>query len=594
MREKRWYEKLLFWMDWPIGIQIVVGFFLVILVFSAGVVFNWFWVESISKDFEKIDRTTQAMDEVFRIQSLIQEKLFMVNLYFLQPDDGLYQAYLSKVSEMEPYWDRLAEMLPDEQSRQLLASIQAGDAQLNQWFAQKKDEDTIDESDDGQGSGRFGEDSEEAADDLLSRMMQLNQEMAQIHTPINGYLQQLTSLLNQSVHQDQQQGQYRLTSVIVSLLITLILAILCSIVVAFFTHMAVKPIGQITQVVRRVAAGDLKAQAQGVPFKNEFSHLANGMNQMVANLRMLVQELDRAGADLLKASENLSLNADESLAANEKVAQAIQEVAAETDNQKNAAQETARAMDEMAQGISRIAETTSVVAEVAVTMAKEAQQGNQSVVKAVQQMSTIHRSANELAQVLREWKDRSAEIGHIVGMIAEIAGQTNLLALNAAIEAARAGELGRGFAVVAAEVRKLSEQSARSAQQIAEVIDNIQEGIHTSLTAMEAVVADVDAGMVVVNEAQQTFGKILQEAQQVSSEVEDISASTQEMSAVSEQIAASMSHALETIKQLGVHTQEVAAAAQEQLATMDEISASAMRLNEMAQQLERSIKKFQL
>lgn len=594
MREKRWYEKLLFWMDWPIGIQIVVGFFLVILVFSAGVVFNWFWVESISKDFEKIDRTTQAMDEVFRIQSLIQEKLFMVNLYFLQPDDGLYQAYLSKVAEMEPYWDRLAEMLPDEQSRQLLASIQAGDAQLNQWFAQKKDEDTIDESDDGQGSGRFGEDSEEAADDLLSRMMQLNQEMAQIHTPINGYLQQLTSLLNQSVHQDQQQGQYRLTSVIVSLLITLILAILCSIVVAFFTHMAVKPIGQITQVVRRVAAGDLKAQAQGVPFKNEFSHLANGMNQMVANLRMLVQELDRAGADLLKASENLSLNADESLAANEKVAQAIQEVAAETDNQKNAAQETARAMDEMAQGISRIAETTSVVAEVAVTMAKEAQQGNQSVVKAVQQMSTIHRSANELAQVLREWKDRSAEIGHIVGMIAEIAGQTNLLALNAAIEAARAGELGRGFAVVAAEVRKLSEQSARSAQQIAEVIDNIQEGIHTSLTAMEAVVADVDAGMVVVNEAQQTFGKILQEAQQVSSEVEDISASTQEMSAVSEQIAASMSHALETIKQLGVHTQEVAAAAQEQLATMDEISASAMRLNEMAQQLERSIKKFQL
>lgn len=594
MREKRWYEKLLFWMDWPIGIQIVVGFFLVILVFSAGVVFNWFWVESISRDFEKIDRTTQAMDEVFRIQSLIQEKLFMVNLYFLQPDDGLYQAYLSKVSEMEPYWDRLAEMLPDEQSRQLLASIQAGDAQLNQWFAQKKDEDTIDESDDGQGSGRFGEDSEEAADDLLSRMMQLNQEMAQIHTPINGYLQQLTSLLNQSVHQDQQQGQYRLTSVIVSLLITLILAILCSIVVAFFTHMAVKPIGQITQVVRRVAAGDLKAQAQGVPFKNEFSHLANGMNQMVANLRMLVQELDRAGADLLKASENLSLNADESLAANEKVAQAIQEVAAETDNQKNAAQETARAMDEMAQGISRIAETTSVVAEVAVTMAKEAQQGNQSVVKAVQQMSTIHRSANELAQVLREWKDRSAEIGHIVGMIAEIAGQTNLLALNAAIEAARAGELGRGFAVVAAEVRKLSEQSARSAQQIAEVIDNIQEGIHTSLTAMEAVVADVDAGMVVVNEAQQTFGKILQEAQQVSSEVEDISASTQEMSAVSEQIAASMSHALETIKQLGVHTQEVAAAAQEQLATMDEISASAMRLNEMAQQLERSIKKFQL
>jgi len=59
----------------------------------------------------------------------------------------------------------------------------------------------------------------------------------------------------------------------------------------------------------------------------------------------------------------------------------------------------------------------------------------------------------------------------MVGVISTIAKHTNLLAINASIEAAHAGERGRGFAVIAAEVRKLSDQTASAAADIASKIN---------------------------------------------------------------------------------------------------------------------------
>lgn len=113
---------------------------------------------------------------------------------------------------------------------------------------------------------------------------------------------------------------------------------------------------------------------------------------------------------------------------------------------------------------------------------KHVNQLHQAIEQAAGAIQEMAASAEEVAgishtvsEVAYEGKEQVKETTNILEFIRRVSTQTNLLGLNAAIEAARAGEHGKGFSVVAEEVRKLAEESNRSANEIGTILNQFQE-----------------------------------------------------------------------------------------------------------------------
>ncbi len=97
----------------------------------------------------------------------------------------------------------------------------------------------------------------------------------------------------------------------------------------------------------------------------------------------------------------------------------------------------------------------------------------------------INLTGGKLADHIKAVQENAASINQILAFTKSVADQTKMLGLNAAIEAARAGEHGRGFGVVAEEIRKLSDESKQTADQIGKQIREIELKVREAVLASE-------------------------------------------------------------------------------------------------------------
>ena len=361
--------------------------------------------------------------------------------------------------------------------------------------------------------------------------------------------------------------------------------------IIFMIRSIMKPIKGLKEHAITISKGDL-TQTIKIKSNDEIGQLGQAFNEMMESLRNLVNKVNINATQVAASAQELTAGAEQTTDATEQVSYAIQEVASSSEKQTGGVEETAKALDEIAHGVTLITDSSIKVSDLSRHTMNQAEIGGKVVSNVVNQMKSISESVTESNIMIESLNERSKEVSTILNVITAIAEQTNLLSLNAAIEAARAGEHGRGFSIVAEEVRKLAEQSQRSAKEIDAIVQRIQMETENAVQKMAEVNEDVHTGVQISNEAIEKFQQILKGTTEIVPQMEEVSATTEQIGSSIQELNKTTNDLSLIAQENAASSEEVAASTEEQLASMQEISASAAALAKMAEELIESISQF--
>lgn len=361
----------------------------------------------------------------------------------------------------------------------------------------------------------------------------------------------------------------------------------------WFANKLAKPMAELTVNAQKMAEGDLTVKS-AVSGKDEVARLATAFNRMSGNLRGLIKHIGESAQTVDKAARDMQSSSREAGQVTEQIATTVNDLAQGAGAQAESMQKGAGMVRDIGNSVEIISQNTDNSARRAQGAQSAVEQGYQAVVHQSELMIKSREATQNVGQAITALADKSKMIGQIVEVIGNIAGQTNLLALNAAIEAARAGEQGRGFAVVADEVRKLAEQTAHSTQEIAKLVQDIQQGTDQAVREMQSSEVIIGQQAKAVDQTETYFNQIKEYVAQISSQIQQIAAEVAQLSGKAADVTGVINDVAAVAEESAAATEEVAAATEEQTSAVETIAQQADKLAAEAKELERQIAGFKI
>lgn len=270
-------------------------------------------------------------------------------------------------------------------------------------------------------------------------------------------------------------------------------------------------------------------------------------------------------------SSNLNENVTAAGQISREVTEAFSDIAKGVDSQTGSVNGISNSVENSNNNIQSVSQKAGNMKEISVETSNVVKKAADEITVLTDEMNRVNDIINSSVNMMKELNSRNEQIGTILSAINSIAEQTNLLALNAAIEAARAGEHGKGFAVVADEVRKLAESSKQSTEEIANILNGVQQktknlseqinlgqkAVGTSIelkNRVEGIFEKITDNSVNVTERANEINNIINEIKQSSS---DITNEIQSIASFSEGNTAAVQEAVANVENQGEKISEI-------------------------------------
>ncbi len=372
--------------------------------------------------------------------------------------------------------------------------------------------------------------------------------------------------------------------------------LLLSVAIGFLVIRAItRPLRAMNAQMKEIAdgRGDLSREIV-LRGKDEIAELAGSFNRMLGNLRGILNQAQDTAIQVAASSEQLTASAEQTTRATEQIVESTNRIADSSTSEQHNVAEAVAAVRRMSDGIIDVSAGNEDISRLAQAASDASAEGTRSVRDVLTDMQALDETVQQAAVVIESLGNRSQEIQGIAGMITDLAYRTNLLSLNAGIEASRAGEHGRGFSVVAQEIRKLAEESRRSAEQIGSLIEAIVTDTSYAVSAMHAGTEKVAQSLSRTDAVDRALHAIDEHVGAVTARAEQSTMTTHQLAASSKQVVALMEEVAEAGNEVAAACQNNSATTEEQLATMEEISSSAQSLSKLAEDLHGVLSRFKL
>lgn len=392
--------------------------------------------------------------------------------------------------------------------------------------------------------------------------------------------------------QDKDAVVMRLLGSIVAAVVAIMLV--CLIVSTKLASTISRNIRTSIKTVEKIAAGNLNVQVNNklLKSKDEIGDLSRVTITLRDAMQRTTLEINQNVQKLLEASSLLGTAADNTNGTMNKVRTAVNRIVENSTEQAENSKSTSEHMRLMGDNITETSAEVEALNSNAAFMHESSEKAAETLANLQRINGEVERIIGEVQEQTNRTNDSVQQIYKATAFIASIAEETDLLSLNASIEAARAGENGKGFAVVAEQIKKLSEQSNQSSNEIEETAMMLSEDSQKAVEIMQKMQEIIMSQSESMQDTQKVVEEVVAQIANSMQSIQQIKETTEHLANVRNEVLQAV-ETLSNIAQDSVSgTKKTYEDTEEVVDTFKQVYMSAEQLREIADQLAGSVQYF--